>query len=93
MKRWMWSFVWPIILVIVSVVPAWADEPRLDIVEPLVPFRYARVWSAQVPVYPAPGDPAQMVPVRHLLPPNTWVSIQDEIQVDQRVWYCIGKEE
>ncbi len=33
MKRWMWSFVWPIILVIMSVVPAWADEPRLDIVE------------------------------------------------------------
>jgi hypothetical protein len=92
MKRWMWSFVWPIILVIMSVVPAWADEPRLDIVEPLVPFRYARVWSTQVPVYPSPGDPAQMVPVRHL-PPNTWVSIQDEIQVDQRVWYRIGKEE
>jgi hypothetical protein len=93
MKRWMWSFVWPIILVIMSVVPAWADEPRLDIVEPIVPFRYARVWSTQVPVYPALGDPAQMVPLRHLLPPNTWVSIQDEIQVDQRVWYRIEKEE
>jgi hypothetical protein len=79
MKRWMWSFVWPIILVIMSVVLAWADEPRLDIVEPLVPFRYDRVWSTQVPVYLAPGDPAQMVPLRHLLPPNTWVSIQDEI--------------
>jgi len=92
MKRWMWSFVWPIILVVMSAVPAWADEPRLDIVEPLVPFRYARVWSTEVPVYPASGDPAQMSPVRHLLP-NTWVSVKDEVQVDGRIWYRIEKEE
>ena len=93
MKRWICSFVWLIILVAMSAVPAWADEPRLDIVEPLVPFPYARVWSTQVPVYPAPGDPAQMAPVRYLLPPNTWVSIKDEIEVDRRVWCRIDKEE
>lgn len=58
-----------------------------------VPFRYARVWSVQVPVYPAPGYPDQMGPVRHLLPPNTWVSIQGEVQVDQRVWYRIGEKQ
>jgi len=34
-----------------------------------------------------------MGPVRHLLPPNTWVSIQDEVQVDQRVWYRIGEKQ
>jgi hypothetical protein len=79
MKSWVWSFVWLPILVVMSAVPAWADDSGLDIVELLVPFRYARVWSAQVPVYPAPGDQAQMSPVRHLLPPNTWVSIKDEV--------------
>jgi hypothetical protein len=51
------------------------------------------VWSTEVPVYPTPGDPVQMAPVRHLLPPNTWVSIKDEVQMDQRVWYRIEKEE
>ena len=34
-----------------------------------------------------------MVSVRDLLPPNTWVSIQDEVQVDQRVWYRIGEKQ
>jgi hypothetical protein len=92
MKHWMWSFIWLITLVAMSAVPAWADEPGLDIVEPLVPFHYACVWSTQVPVYPAPGDPTQMVPVRDLLPPNTWVSIKDEVQMDQLVWYRIEKE-
>jgi hypothetical protein len=76
-----------------SAVPAWADDPDSDIAEPLVPFRYAQVWSAQVLVYPAPGDPTQMTPVRRLLPSNTWVSILDEFQVDQRVWYRIGEQE
>lgn len=95
MKRWICSFVWLIILVTVSAAPAWADgeDAGLDIVEPLVPFRYAHIWSAEVPVYPAPGDPAQMAPVRYLLPPATWVSIKDELQVDQRVWYRIEKDE
>ena len=96
MKRWMWSFVWLIILGIISAAPARADDPGLYSglnVKPLVPFRYARVWSTQVPVYPTPGDPVQMAPVRHLLPPNTWVSVKDEVQMDQRVWYRIEKEE
>jgi len=93
MKRWMWNCVCVIILLVISAVPAWADDPGLDTTEALVPFRYAYVRSTQVPIYPAPGDPAQMAPVRHMLSPNTWVSIKDEIQVDGRAWYRIEREE
>jgi hypothetical protein len=95
MKRWIWNLAWLIaaivILVVVSIVPASASGSGAE--ESLFPYRYVWGGYTQVPVYAAPGDPAQMVPVRYLFPPTTWMTVKDEVQVDQRVWYRVGEDE
>jgi lipoprotein-anchoring transpeptidase ErfK/SrfK len=90
MKRWIWKLAWLTAFVATFIPPAWADA---DVMEPLLPFRYAYVGGTQAAVYSTPGDPTQTVAVRHFPPASVWVSIKDQVEVDGRVWYRIGEEE
>ena len=94
MKRLIYCAVCVLVLIGATSTSVWArhPEPSLDEVESLLPFRYARVLEKPVPVYAAPGDPAQATPVRELVPMNTWVSIEEEVRVDGRLWYRIGPD-
>lgn len=58
----------------------------------LLPFRYARVWQAPVEVYAAPGDPTQSTPIDTLLPPDSWVSIDEQVEQDGRLWYRVADQ-
>ena len=79
-------------LLVLSGVPAYADESGLDASGLPLPYRYAWVRHDDTPVYAAPGDPAQMTPVRFMFS-NMWVSIVEETGTEQEVWYGIGREE
>jgi lipoprotein-anchoring transpeptidase ErfK/SrfK len=93
-NHWMWALVSLITCVMVFAVPARAEEFEFDIDEFLLPYRYAYMSNNQVPIYPAPGDPAQMLPVRYGTSGSIWVSIKDEVQTeDGRIWYRVDGEE
>lgn len=72
--------------------PAAAADPKPAAETVPLPFEYARVWKDPVPVYAAPGDPGQMTPVTTLLPPDSWVSIDEKVERDGRVWYRIDDQ-
>lgn len=64
-----------------------ADDLAPPEEEALLPFRYARAWDKPVPVFGAMGDPEQMIPEDYLLPPDSWISIDEEVEQDGRLWY------
>ena len=93
MKRWIDSLKLLVCLIILSALPglpAAAAGPSPDVNNALLPFEYARAWQNPVPVYAAPGDPARMTPIDTLLPPDSWVSIDEEVEQDGRRWYRIA---
>lgn len=59
----------------------------------LLPFQYVRIWDKPVSVYATPGDSTQMTPVDTLLPPDSWVSIDEEVEFDGQLWYRIDDQE
>jgi len=65
--------------------PAWADPNIAGSLPPevLVPYRYARVLRDPLPVYRHPTDAETDAPIRQLIPPNTWVSIEEEIAYEE----------
>jgi hypothetical protein len=72
-----------------TVLPVQA-EVESDTVEAILPFRYAWVKHDASPVYPAPGDPAEMTPT-DVLHSAMWVSTEAEVQVGEALWYRIGE--
>lgn len=80
-----------IVLSILSTTSLAAAGPDPEAETTLLPFQYARVWKDPVQVYAAPGDPAQMAPVQTLLPPDSWVSIDEKVEHDGRLWYRIAE--
>lgn len=70
---------------------AQADEPVKE--ETLLPFQYVRIWDKPVSVYATPGDPAEMTPLKTLLPPDSWVSIDEEVEANGQLWYRIDDQE
>ena len=88
MKRLKWHVTWLAALLALSAATVWADHsPRGD--GGALPYRYAWTKLEDVPVYARPGDPSQMTPDRYLLAYYTWVSIKDEQQSGQTLWYRI----
>jgi hypothetical protein len=82
-------------LIILGLLPVWtaaAAGPTPDAEAKLLPFDYARVWKEPVDVYTSPGDPAVMMPVDTLLPPDSWVSIDEVVEQDGRQWYRVDEE-
>jgi hypothetical protein len=95
MKRWIDAMKLLSCLVILSLLPglpAAAAGPAPEVETALLPFDYARVWQKPVPVYSAPGDPATMTPIDTLLPPDSWVSIDEEVEQAGRLWYRIADQ-
>lgn len=97
MKYWKWNAVIRyvaclIILSILSATSVAAVGPDPEAETMLLPFQYARVWKDPVQVYAAPGDPAQMTPVQTLLPPDSWVSIDETVEQDGRLWHRIADQ-
>jgi hypothetical protein len=78
------------ILGVLLVTPALATTPDPKIETALLPFEYARVWQKPVPVYAVPGDPARLTPIDTLLPPDSWISIDEKVEQDGRLWYRIA---
>ncbi len=72
-------------------VMAQADEPVKE--EALLPFQYVRIWDKPVSVYATPGDPATMTPVKTLVPPDSWVSIDEDVESNGQLWYRIDDQE
>jgi lipoprotein-anchoring transpeptidase ErfK/SrfK len=95
MKYWMmWIMVLVIMCVMASAVPAEAEGFDLGTEELVVPYRYVYLSNNRVPIYAAPGDPAQMSPVRSGGSGSVWMSIKEEVQAeDGRVWYRVNEEE
>jgi hypothetical protein len=89
-RYWALSLAWLILLVFLLVAPVRADHVEADAAASILPFRYAWVKHDDTPVYPAPGDPARMTPIR-TLHSAMWVSIVDEVQVGQDTWHRIGE--
>lgn len=82
-------------LVVVGLLPATVvanTGPQPDETRTLLPFDYARAGEKPVPVYPSPGDPARMTPIDTLLPPDSWVSIDEEVEQEGRRWYRIADQ-
>jgi hypothetical protein len=79
-------------MLVLSGMPSYAGETDLGASGLPLPYRYAWVRHDDTRVYAAPGDSAQMDPVR-LMFSNMWVSITEEVHTDQEVWYGIGTEE
>ncbi len=95
MRQWFGIFNILGCLLLVSVVlaaPGMAAAPDPDAEATLLPFDYARVWQEPVSVYAAPGDPASMTAIDTLLPPDSWVSIDEVLEQDGRQWYRIGEQ-
>lgn len=90
-KRSITSFTALAILGVLWVAPAMAAGPVPEAQE-LLPFEYARVWKAPVPVYASPGDPSQMTPVETLLPPDSWVSIDETLEQNGQLWYRVDDQ-
>ena len=80
----LWSVIVLCLTLLGSALPghALAQEAEPAKEEALLPFRYVRIWDKPVSVYATPGDPARMTPVTTLLPPDSWVSIDEEIEQD-----------
>lgn len=78
-------------LAILAPAPVLADEPVPAAIDGLLPYRYARIWQKPVSVYSAPGDPTEMTPIQSLLPPDSWVSIDAQVQSDGQLWYRIDR--
>ena len=96
MKRWIVPFKLLFSLVLVSllpIVPAAAADPTTNMEAAPLPYEYARVWQKPAPVYAAPGDPARMTPVATLVPPDTWVSIDEVVEQDGQRWFRIADQE
>jgi hypothetical protein len=95
MKRWT-DFVKPLSLLVILnfllVTPGMAAGPEPEAEAVLLPYEYARVWQDPVAVYASPGDPAAMKPIDTLLPPDSWVSIDEVVEQDGRQWYRIDQE-
>ena len=90
LKSWMVGFLCVILVVPILASPASAQDAGPEAKPPLLPFRYARIWEEPVAVYSSPGDPAQLSPVDTLLPPDSWVSIDEEVEQDGRLWYRVA---
>jgi hypothetical protein len=95
MKRWIALFQCLGCLLMFSLLPAIPvaaaeSDPNPDI--KLLPFDYARVGQGPALVYASPGDPALMTPIATLLPPDTWVSIDEVVEQAGRRWYRIGDQ-
>ena len=95
MKRWT-DLLKPLtllmILSVLLVTPSLAAGPEPEAEAALLPYEYARVWQKPVPVYAAPGDPARMPPIDTLLPPDSWVSIDEVVEQNGRQWYRIANQ-
>jgi len=95
MKRWT-DFLKPLsLLVILSVVlvtPSMAAGPDPEAETALLPYRYARAWKDPAPIYASPGNPTQMTPIDTLLPPDSWVSIEEEVEQAGQLWYRIADQ-
>lgn len=72
-------------------VAAQGETPAKE--EALLPFRYVRIWDKPVSVYTTTGDPARMTPVKTLTPPDSWVSIDEEVEANGQLWYRIDDRE
>jgi hypothetical protein len=92
MKHWKWNLAWMAMLFIVSTTPVFADDSAGGAGGAL-PYQYAWTKLEDVPVYSKPGDPSQMMPKRYLVAYYTWVSIEEELQADQKIWYRIQEDE
>ena len=92
LKSWIVCFSCVILLVPFLASPTSAQEAGPEAKPPLLPFRYARIWEEPVAVYSSPGDPAQLSPVDTLLPPDSWVSIDEEVEQDGRLWYRVADQ-
>lgn len=93
MSRWKLDIA-AIIACLAAMGVLFAAPARAQSVDPpaaadLLPHRYARAWQAPVSVYATPGDPATMEPKQVLLPPDSWVSILEEVELDGQLWYRI----
>lgn len=88
-KTWIGLSIGLIMLGTVLLAPVQADD--LDPITGgiLVPYRYARALTDPVPIYPSPGNPEQMTPIDTLLPPDSWVSIDEEVEEDGQLWYRV----
>jgi hypothetical protein len=82
------------LLVLASLLPAplQAQEAGPADGQVPLPYRYARVWEKPVGIYAAPGDPDLMTPFLTLVPPDSWVSIDEEVEQDGRLWYRVGDD-
>lgn len=91
----LWSITVLCLMMLGSVLPghALAQEAEPAKEEVLLPFRYVRIWDKPVSVFASPGDPARMTPVTTLLPPDSWVSIDEEIEQAGQLWYRIADRE
>ncbi len=95
MKRWIDATMLLSCLIVLSLLPGLpvaAAGPNPEAEAELLPFDYARVWQEPVAVYAAPGDPAAMTPIDTLLPPDSWVSINEVVEQDGRQWYRINEQ-
>ncbi len=92
LKTWITCCLCLMIVLPFLALPAIAQETKPQAEPPLLPFRYARIWNEPVAVYSSPGDPAQMSPVDTLLPPDSWVSIDEEVEQDGRLWYRVADQ-
>ncbi len=95
MKRWIYSLALWCYLILLCLPPIGqvaAAGPSPDAEAELLPFDYARIWQEPVAVYASPGDPATMTPIDTLLPPDSWVSIDEVVEQDGRQWYRIGEQ-
>ncbi len=95
MKRWIDTVGLLSCLALLSLLPAAPalaafPSPELDAM--WLPFEYARVWQDPVPVFAAPGDPARMTPIDTLLPPDSWISIDEKVEQQGRLWYRIADQ-
>lgn len=95
MKRWiLWTKLLPclIVLSLLPSLPVAAADPSPEASNALLPYDYARVWQKPVSVYASPSDPARMTPINTLVPPDTWVSINEVVEQDSRRWYRIADQ-
>lgn len=81
-----------VLISLLPVMPVIAAGPDPDAQAELLPFDYARIWQEPVAVYVSPGDPALMTPIDTLLPPDSWISIDEEVEQDGRLWYRIADQ-
>lgn len=90
MRRRLWLVAALVAVAILMLpLPAQADDSDPEKVQALLPFRYARIWKEPVPVFMSPGDPTELTPVEHLVPPDSWVSIDEEVEEAGERWYRI----